>query len=90
MFDYSEDKILEDIKTYISGTYGEHYASDKVQTTEFIMSQFVDGADFLRGNALKYMARYGLKEGKNKKDLLKAIHYVILLLHYDFYKKDIK
>ena len=26
--------------------------------------------------------RYGKKEGHNKKDLLKAIHYIVLLWHF--------
>ena len=37
-------------------------------------------SDFCRGNAMKYLARYGKKGGKNKKDLFKAIHYIILLI----------
>ena len=36
--------------------------------------------DFCEANAIKYLARYGKKNGKNRKDLLKAIHYVILLM----------
>ena len=31
-------------------------------------------------NAIKYLARYGKKNGKNRKDLLKAIHYIVLLM----------
>jgi hypothetical protein len=34
------------------------------------------------GTIVKYAMRYGKKEGKNKKDLLKIIHYTILALHY--------
>ena len=36
--------------------------------------------DFCQANAIKYLCRYGKKDGKNRKDLLKAIHYVILLM----------
>ena len=36
--------------------------------------------DFCQANAIKYLARYGKKNGKNRKDLLKAVHYVILLM----------
>ena len=35
---------------------------------------------FAESNAIKYLARYGKKNGKNRKDLLKAVHYVILLM----------
>ena len=86
-YKFSEDQIIEDLKKYVDSTYGEHYASnneeDKIQTVDYIMSQFEDGTDFLRGNALKYLARYGLKDGKNKKDLLKAFHYIIFMLHFN-------
>jgi hypothetical protein len=40
--------------------------------------------EFTRGAAMKYLFRFGKKEGKNKKDLLKCLHYVILLYHYSF------
>ena len=29
---------------------------------------------------LKYLCRYGKKNGQNRKDLLKAIHYIVLLM----------
>jgi hypothetical protein len=31
---------------------------------------------------LKYIMRYGKKDGFNKKDLLKVIHYTVLLWHF--------
>ena len=36
--------------------------------------------DFCQSNAIKYLCRYGKKNGKNKKDLYKAVHYIVLLL----------
>lgn len=36
---------------------------------------------FCIGNILKYAQRYGKKEGCNRKDLLKVIHYAIMALH---------
>ena len=30
---------------------------------------------------LKYAQRYGKKDGRNRKDLLKIIHYAIIMLH---------
>ena len=32
---------------------------------------------------MKYAQRYGKKEGKNRKDLLKVVHYAIMALHID-------
>jgi type VI protein secretion system component VasF len=39
---------------------------------------------------LKYGSRYGDKDGRNKRDLLKVIHYAMLLLHFDghYSRKD--
>ena len=89
MYEFKEDVILKDIEEYIASTYDEHYAnSGKIQTTAYIMSQFEDGIDFLRGNGLKYLSRYGIKAGRNQKDLLKTIHYCILMLYYDHYKES--
>jgi hypothetical protein len=33
------------------------------------------------GNVIKYAQRYGKKEGKNRKDLLKILHYAVMALH---------
>jgi hypothetical protein len=33
------------------------------------------------GNIMKYAKRYGNKEGKNRKDLLKILHYGIIMLN---------
>jgi hypothetical protein len=83
-YKFEEERLLKELTDYIDATYKGHYSKDgKIQTTDFIMSQFEDGSDFLRGNAIKYLARYGLKEGKNKKDLFKTIHYCLLLMYYD-------
>ena len=38
---------------------------------------------FCQANILKYGSRYGDKDGLNKRDLLKVIHYAMLLLHFD-------
>lgn len=84
MIDYKfdEDRLLKELKEYVDATYGQHYAKgEKIQVTEFIMSH-LETPDFLRGNVLKYMTRYGLKDGYNRKDLMKAMHYLLLLLCY--------
>jgi len=39
------------------------------------------GEGFCIGNILKYAQRYGKKNGKDKRDLLKVIHYGIIALH---------
>ena len=78
---YNEDKIIKEISDYISNTYTEHYSTTKdgFQVQDMLRHLGID-KDFCQANAIKYLARYGKKNGKNRKDLLKAIHYVILLM----------
>ena len=80
---YHEDVILKEIRDYLSGTYNAHYASpgSKTQTLDLIEG-IGDAEPFCRSNAIKYLSRFGKKGGKNQRDLLKAIHYCILLYHF--------
>ena len=77
---FDEDKTLKEIKKYIDSTYDSHYSKSKFQATEFILDSG-HGEGFCIGNILKYAQRYGKKNGKDKKDLLKVIHYAIIALH---------
>ena len=86
-YKYHEDEILSDIKDYVSSTYNGHYTGNKfefrnVQTIDLMASRDL-ASDFCQANILKYGSRYGSKDGRNKKDLLKVIHYAMLLLHFD-------
>jgi hypothetical protein len=79
-YKYGEDRILKEIKEYIDATYGEHYSQNKFQATEFIMDSG-HGEGFCIGNIMKYAQRYGKKDGHNRKDLLKVLHYAIMSIH---------
>ena len=79
-YKFNEDKLLVELKKYIYDTYGQHYVSDKYQATDVIVDAG-HGEGFCIGNIMKYAKRYGNKEGKNKKDLLKILHYGIIMLH---------
>ena len=79
-YKYGEDKILTELKGYIDSTYDEHYSKNKFQATEFIIDGG-HGEGFCIGNIMKYAQRYGKKDGKNRRDLLKVIHYGIIALH---------
>ena len=79
-YKYSEDRLLEELRDYIDATYSEHYSQNKFQATEFIMDSG-HGEGFCVGNILKYAQRYGKKDGYNRKDLLKVLHYGIMALH---------
>ena len=80
---YEEDKTLKEIEQYLVSTYHSHYTSEqsKTQTLDLIES-IGDAEPFTRSNAIKYLSRFGKKNGKSKQDILKAIHYCILLYHF--------
>ena len=79
---YEEDKGIKDLQDYISTTYGGHYTSEhnNVQTLDLIES-VGDAESFCRSNAIKYLSRYD-KKGQAKRDILKALHYTLLLYYF--------
>jgi hypothetical protein len=86
-YKYAEDQIISDFKTYIDKTYGEHYKSDD-QSIECFDAWIAlgDSMPTFRNTALKYLWRYGKKNGSNKADLMKTLHYTLMCLYVDHYK----
>lgn len=87
---YREDEILKYVTEYISSTYHSHYTSDKSTTQVMDLIESIGDAEaFSRSNAIKYLSRFGKKNGKSKLDLLKAIHYCVLLYYFsDLYSTN--
>ena len=79
-YKYNEDALLKDLKEYIDKTYSEHYSRNKFQATEFVIDSG-HGVGFTVGNVMKYVQRYGKKAGRNRQDILKVLHYAIMLLY---------
>jgi len=79
-YKYNEGALIQELQSYIDETYGQHYSQNKYQATEFIIDGG-HGMGFCIGNILKYAQRYGKKDGTNRKDLLKVLHYAIIALH---------
>jgi hypothetical protein len=86
-YKYNEDAALKELQKYIDSTYDEHYSKSKFQATEFIIDGG-HGEGFCIGNILKYAQRYGKKNGKDKRDLLKVIHYGIIALYINETEKS--
>jgi hypothetical protein len=91
-WNYNEGEILKDIKEYLIGTYNGHYCSDDeeyrdIQTIDLLAAKGL-ASPFCQSNIIKYGSRYGEKDGRNKRDILKIIHYAILLLHFDKHYKN--
>ena len=94
LWKYNEDQILKDVSEYVTSTYGSHYCGQNqeyknIQTIDLMAAKDL-AQDFCQANILKYGSRYGAKNGRNKRDLMKVIHYAMLLLHFDghYTRKD--
>jgi len=81
MYKFNEDKILQEVKTYIDCTYDQHYANGKYQATDMIIDTG-HGQGFCVGNIMKYAMRYGKKDNKQA-ELYKIIHYAIIALYLE-------
>jgi len=79
-YKYDEARLLNELQTYVDSTYTQHYSMNKFQSTEFIIDNG-HGVGFTAGNVMKYVQRYGKKEGRNRQDLLKVLHYALMLLY---------
>lgn len=86
-YKYKENVIIRDLHDYIDRTYGEHYAADKMQAFDAWLV-LGDATPTFRNTAIKYLWRYGKKKGNNKDDLMKVLHYTMMMLYNDFYKEN--
>ena len=81
MMKYNEDIILTIVKDYIRQTYSEHYSTTEEGFHAIdIFRELAIDKNFCHANAIKYLLRFGKKNGRNISDLYKAIHYIILLI----------
>jgi hypothetical protein len=79
-YKFDEGAYIAQLKEYVDKTYSQHYAVGKLQATEFIIDMG-DGLGFTRGNVIKYAKRYGQKAGRNRDDLMKVLHYSLMMLY---------
>ena len=66
-------------KTFFKQVGGKHYKKMTIQPSVFINKNKLQ---FAEGNAIKYICRHKLKGGKE--DILKAIHYLEMVLERDY------
>lgn len=79
-YKFNEGALIQELQKYIDDTYDGHYSKNQFQSTEFIID-CGHGMGFALGNVLKYAQRYGKKDGANRKDLMKILHYALIALH---------
>ena len=86
-YKYAESHIIGDFLDYIDETYGQHYKTEDNSIECFdAWIALGDSTPTFRNTAIKYLWRYGKKNGNNKADLLKALHYTLMCLYVDHYK----
>ena len=79
---YQEDKGIKDLQDYVTSTYQGHYTNKNSDTQTLDLIHSVgDAESFCRSNAIKYLSRYD-KKGSAKQDILKAMHYCLLLYYF--------
>ena len=69
------DKFKSVLDTQVAGS---HYQK-AIQPVEYILA---NGMDFLPANVVKYVSRY--KEKNGKEDVKKAIHYLQMILQFEY------
>ena len=79
---FNDDKFIKEVEKYIKGTYDQHYVGKKEVQTIDVWETLGSIDTTCRDTAIKYLMRYGKKGGHNRKDLLKAVHYIVLLAHF--------
>lgn len=84
-YKFREDELIDEIKRYIDKTYEQHYSSEEdpnvVQPLELWAKHPLRGVFGGLKDVVKYADRYGTKEGFNRSDILKAIHYGLFALY---------
>ena len=64
---------------------GSHYRSLQIQPSKFVIENELL---FPEGNVIKYICRHRFKNGKE--DLLKAIHFIEMIIERDYSKPEDK
>lgn len=80
---FDEDIIIKEIENHILSTYSNsyHYVNkNEIQTID-VWEGLGSLQTTARDNAIKYLMRFGKKDGKNIKDLYKAIHNIMFMIY---------
>ena len=85
-YKYAEDRIIADFKAYIDKTYSQHYMTENNVQCFDAWIALDDATPTFRNTAIKYLWRYGKKNGNNKDDLMKVLHYTIMCLYNGHYR----
>ena len=77
----NEDRIIAGIKAYVDATYSAHYSGSAGRDVCDDWEDMGIAKEAYMSNIVKYVKRFGKKDGENPKDIMKIIHYCIFLLN---------
>lgn len=81
-YKYNEMALLDELEDYINSTYSSSYQREDDAPQVFELGLNSGKAfGFATLSAMKYLDRFGTKDGENRKDLLKAFHFCLLALY---------
>ena len=88
VYKYKEDEIIQNFKDHIDKTYNQHYKTTDESNLECFDAWIAlgDSSTTFRDTAIKYLWRYGKKNGNNIEDLKKAFHYIMMIMYVDHMK----
>lgn len=80
---FNEDIVLKEIEKHVKSTYDPtyHYFSENGIVPIDVWESLGNLETSSRDNAIKYLMRFGKKDGKNLKDLYKAIHNIMFMIY---------
>ena len=83
-YKYNEDSVVAAFIQYLDKTYSLHYTNDEndLQVLD-IWKARGSLTNTAIDTAIKYLMRYGKKDGHNVNDLYKAMHYIVLSIGND-------
>ena len=76
-------KTLNSNSSYNKQIGGSHYQGMSIQPSQFVIENKML---FPEGSAIKYICRHSKKDGKQ--DLLKAIHFIEMIIERDYSEKQ--
>ena len=76
-------KTLNSNSSYDKQIGGSHYQGMSIQPSQFVIENKML---FPEGSAIKYICRHSKKDGKQ--DLLKAIHFIEMIIERDYSEKQ--
>jgi len=83
---YKEDLVMKDLQKHIDQTYKTHYTTESgLQALDMWMA-LGNFSTSCRDAAIKYLFRFGKKNGSQKEDLLKAMHFIMYMYQQEFLK----